>query len=301
MDTKQIMYFMEVAEKGSYSTAAKSLSVSQPTLSIAVQKLEEELKFHLFTYEQRKVHLTNNGHVFYKYAQDYINAYNRIVDASSNIRQGVIGSVTIIAAPLMSKFYLGDLLSQYHEFYPEVELNVCSRNTLYDSIEMLNRNEADFCLHSLPLTDTIQTDYIPVIKQKMVLGVHESHPLAKRRKVAFPELANEVFLDTTYDYNLHRQFMQNCEKAHFTPKIAMRSNDMDFLASLVERNWGVFMMPRPLWKVFNYPNVRLLDITDADVDWDLGLIYRKDVPMSNACQSFLTLSSSFFKKNKEKG
>lgn len=54
MDIKQIIYFIEVADKESYSTAAKALSVSQPTLSVAIQKLEKELGLTLFYYNLRK-------------------------------------------------------------------------------------------------------------------------------------------------------------------------------------------------------------------------------------------------------
>jgi len=297
MDIKQIIYFVEVADRGSYSAAAKSLSVTQPTLSIAVQKLEEKLNFSLFAYNQKNLTLTNNGRVFYKYAKEYIDAYNHMVDVSQNIGQGVIGNITIITTPLLCKLYMGDFLSQYHELYPDVSLDVCTRNALYDSIEMINRQEADFCLRSLPI-DEYTFSYVPIIKQKLMLGVHKSHRLASRAEVSFKELAEETFLDTSYDYNLHRQFMLNCEAAGFTPKIAMRSNDMDFLASLVEANWGVFLMPESLWKAFEYKNVRMLNIIDANIDWELGLIYKKDAPMSTACQMFLELSQKYFERKK---
>ena len=61
MDIKQIIYFIEVADKESYSTAAKALSVSQPTLSVAIQKLEKELGLTLFYYNLRKMNLTDEG------------------------------------------------------------------------------------------------------------------------------------------------------------------------------------------------------------------------------------------------
>ncbi len=293
MDTKQIMYFIEVADNGSFSAAAKALSVTQPTLSIAVQKLEEKLGFSLFTYNQKNLCLTNNGQTFYKYAKEFADAYNHMVDASVNIKQGVFGSITIVASPVIAKHYLTGLLTEYHGQYPEVELSICSRNALHDSFGMLDRQEADFSLCSLPV-DEAEYGYILVSRQQLVLGVHRTHPLAGSTSVLFADLKDEVFLDTSYDYNLHRQFLINCEKAGFAPRIAMRSNDMDFLASLVNRNWGIFMMPRLLWEASRYPDVRLLDITGAAVDWNLGLVYKKSSPVSNACQLFLDMSGRFF-------
>ena len=216
-----------------------------------------------------------------------------MVDASVNIKQGVFGSITIVASPVIAKHYLTGLLTEYHGQYPEVELSICSRNALHDSFGMLDRQEADFSLCSLPV-DEAEYGYILVSRQQLVLGVHRTHPLAGSTSVLFADLKDEVFLDTSYDYNLHRQFLINCEKAGFAPRIAMRSNDMDFLASLVNRNWGIFMMPRLLWEASRYPDVRLLDITGAAVDWNLGLVYKKSSPVSNACQLFLDMSGRFF-------
>ncbi len=292
MNTKQIKYFLEIVDWGSYSAAAKSLAVTQPTLSIAMQKLEEELGFSLFSYNQKNLCLTNNGHAFYQYAREYMDAYNHMVDASVNIRKGIVGTVTIIASPTIVRHYLGDMLCTYHERYPDVEINVCARNALYDSLEMLNRNEADFCLRSLPI-DTYQYAYRTLDRQTLVLGVHKSHPLAKKDTVDFADLQKETFLDTGYDYNLHRQFMRNCENAGFTPTISMRSNDMDFLASLVERKWGVFLLPRTLWEKQQLKNVKLLEVTGADVDWELGMVYLKEAPMSRACKALLDLSKEY--------
>ncbi len=293
MDTKQIIYFLEVANNGSFSGAAKALSVTQPTLSIAMQKLEEKLGFSLFTYNQKSLCLTNNGQTFYEYAKEFVNAYNHMIDASINIKQGVFGSVTIVAAPMIVKYYLSDVLTKYHLAYPQVELSIRSRNALQDSFDLLDRQEVDFSLRSLPV-DEAEYGYVRVSRQKLVLGVHKSHVLANRTSVSFMELKDEMFLDTSYDYNLHRQFLINCEKAGFAPKIAMRSNDMDFLASLVNRNWGIFMMPRQLWEASNYSDVRLLEITDAAVDWELGLVYKKDLPISNACRFFVNMVRDSF-------
>ena len=64
MDIKQIIYFIEVADKESYSIAAKALSISQPTLSVAIQKLEKELGLTLFYYNLRKMNLTDEGKLF---------------------------------------------------------------------------------------------------------------------------------------------------------------------------------------------------------------------------------------------
>ena len=65
MDIKQISYFVEVVNHGSYSLAAKKLKISQPALSTSIKKLEEELEARLFFYSNKKLFLTDIGREFY--------------------------------------------------------------------------------------------------------------------------------------------------------------------------------------------------------------------------------------------
>lgn len=294
LDVKQIIYFVEVADRESLSAAAKSLSITQPTLSVSIQKLEREFGLNLFYYNSKKMNLTNEGKLFYSYAREFLRAYNRMIESSWSISKEIIGSVSIVAAPVLSKLYLGELLSIYHQKYPGVSIHVeskCGTNGL----ELLDSQEADFAMKMLPI-DESRYDVIPMVQQKLRLGVHKSHRFAKRESVSFRELNNETFLTVSDDYSLYRQFMKNCEAAGFTPNIALSSTDCDFLASLVSRNWGVFLMGQPLWDSVDNRNIRLLNVTDADVTWDLALVSKKDRMMTNASVALVELAREYFRK-----
>ena len=292
VDIKQIIYFVEIADREGYSAAAKSLNVSQPTLSVAIQKLEKEFGLNLFYYNAKKMNLTSEGKLFYSYARDFLAAYNRMVEGSWSISREIIGNVSIVAAPVLSKVYLGELLSIYHEKYPGVTIHVESKCGT-SGLELLESQDADFAMKMMPI-DESKYDIIPMVNQNLKLGVHKSHRRASRRSVSFQELSNETFLTVSDDYSLYRQFMKNCENAGFTPNVALSSTDCDFLASLVSRNWGVFLMGQPIWDSVDNKNIRLLDVTDADVTWDLGLVSKKGRVMSNASVAFAELAREYF-------
>lgn len=292
MDIKQIIYFIEVADKESYSTAAKALSVSQPTLSVAIQKLEKELGLTLFYYNLRKMNLTDEGKLFYSYARDYLSAYNRMIERSRSISKEIIGSITIVAAPVLSKMYLGELLALYHRKYPGVVIHVEGKGST-TGLELLDSQNADFAMKMMPI-DGDTYDIIPMVRQKLRLGVFKNHRLAGRTSVSFKKLSNESFLTLSDDYSLHRQFMKNCSDAGFTPNVVLFGTDCDFLASLVGQNWGVFLTGQSIWDSVDTRNIHLLDITDADVTWDLVLASKKGKLMSNAALAFAELAREYF-------
>ena len=80
MDIKQISYFLAVAREKSFSKAAENLTVSQPTLSVAVKKLEEELGVQLFYSFNREQRLTDEGLRLMKGAKQIMEAYQQTVE-----------------------------------------------------------------------------------------------------------------------------------------------------------------------------------------------------------------------------
>ncbi len=293
MDIKQVTYFVVVAEQGNLSTASKTLSVTQPTLTVALQKLESEFGVKLLYYSSRKMRLTNEGKQFYKYATEFIRSYNRLMESTWNINKEVTGTVTVAAAPIMSRIYLGDLINSFHEKYPSVSIRIEGKWGA-DGLDRLESQNVDFALKKLPVDET-KYDTIPVANQELRLGVHKDHPLAKRRKVSFHELSGETFLTLSDNYSLHKQFLKNCERAGFTPRIGLSSSDCDFLANMVSRNWGIFMTAQPIWDAVDCRNIRLLDVYDADVSWNLVLVSKKDHVMSNAGIAFAQLAEQVFR------
>ena len=84
MDIHQLYYFVQVAECGSYSVAAQKLFVSQPALSKAVKRLEEELGFTVFYTYQKKQWLTDAGQVFYEKAIHLLKEYNDLLEITND-------------------------------------------------------------------------------------------------------------------------------------------------------------------------------------------------------------------------
>lgn len=118
MDIKQLNYFMAVAQAGSFSKAAENLTVSQPTLSVAVKKLEEELGVRLFYSFNREQRLTDEGLRLMNGARRLMDVYQQTVEDVRVMDHNTEGSFTLGLSPLFGACFFGDLLPALPQLTP---------------------------------------------------------------------------------------------------------------------------------------------------------------------------------------
>ena len=124
MDIKQISYFLAVAREKSFSKAAENLTVSQPTLSVAVKKLEEELGVQLFYSFNREQRLTDEGLRLMKGAKQIMEAYQQTVEGVQVMDHNTEGSFTLGLSPLFGACFFGDLLPGFSASYPNIHIEI---------------------------------------------------------------------------------------------------------------------------------------------------------------------------------
>ena len=202
MRLEHIQYFVEVANVGSISLAAKNLYISQQGVSNALHQLEQEVGFPLFTRQKRGVELTRNGKKFYAYAVDFLDEYAKMVAFSENtaFQYGNLSKeISLMATPLIISFlsaliynekqpyrhlprlklYEGDLAKimsslmnaniQLGVFFIQKELFLRFRDNAPPEIELLELFEDEVCgvvaaNSPLALEKTIEYNAVPVLK-----------------------------------------------------------------------------------------------------------------------------------------
>lgn len=170
MDIKQLYYFTAVAQAGSYSKAAESLAVSQPTLSVTVKKLEEELGVQLFYAFNREQHLTDEGLRLWTKAKQILDLYQETLDDMKTTNKNSSGKFTLGLSPLFGACFFGDLIPNFSMEYPNIEIkmiNVCcvpmsDSMKYWDIVLAWNKDKympkacalfLDYCKHHLPPDD----------------------------------------------------------------------------------------------------------------------------------------------------
>lgn len=285
MDIKQISYFMAVAQEGSFSRAAEKLEVSQPTLSMAVKKLEEELGAELFYSFNRRQNLTDEGLRLKEGAAKLLEVYQETIENIKLSDYVGSGAVTLGLSPLFGACFFGDLIPSFSAAYPNIKINMIEDGANKID-ELVEKGEVDLAV-TLNTERTASFASCHFSTQRNVALLHKKHPLANAKSITVADLKEDSFAIFNQDFILNRQIMSACHAAGFRPKIALLSSQWDFMVELVSRNRAVSILPKPVLDKHPDPNVVCVPLMDSMKYWDIVLAWNKQKYMSKSCRLFL--------------
>ena len=285
MDIKQISYFMAVAQEGSFSRAAEKLEVSQPTLSMAVKKLEEELGAELFYSFNRRQNLTDEGLRLKEGAARLLEVYQETIENVKLSDYVGSGAVTLGLSPLFGACFFGDLIPSFSAAYPNIKINMLEDGANKID-ELVEKGEVDLAV-TLNTERTASFASCHFSTQRNVALLHKKHPLANAKSITVADLKEDSFAIFNQDFILNRQIMSACHAAGFRPKIALLSSQWDFMVELVSRNRAVSILPKPVLDKHPNPNVVCVPLMDSMKYWDIVLAWNKQKYMSKSCRLFL--------------
>lgn len=242
MELRQLRYFVILADTRNFHRAAERLHISQPPLTVAIRKLEEELGAPLFLRGPRGVTLTPAGRASLDIARAMLAQADRFREAvkegaagaRGQLRIGFIGSATFDLLPR--------IIPEYRRLYPMVEL-VLEESTSVDIARKLTMGELDVGLVRLPLLEMAAIDTMAVDQDEMHAALPESSLLAGAGTVPLAALANEPFILQSAISVLHSTTLTACHEAGFVPLVAQQAAQLSAVLALVRSGLGVALVP----------------------------------------------------------
>lgn len=184
-DLELYRIFTVVANVGSFSQAAEILFITQPAVSQAIRRLEEQLGTHLFIRGRRGVSLTAEGHLLYQHASAAIQLLNAGEQKLHRVQNLETGQLKIGAADTTTKELLLPYISTFHQLYPGIQLTFTNRTSL-QLIECLKAGQLDLVIVNLPIDDE-------ALATRPILTVHDIFVAGP----AFPELKGKALTPQT--------------------------------------------------------------------------------------------------------
>ena len=288
MDLAQMEIFLRVAEEKSFSRAAEKLLRTQPAISIAMKRLEEELGEPLFDRSSRAGTLTEAGKILHSYAQRMVNLRDEARSTISELRGMNRGRLSIGANESTSLYVLPPVLVEYRRLYPEIKIEVYRNLSERIPGEVLERN-LDFGFLSFdPLHPALQS--MEVYRDELAFVVHPLHRLAKRESVTVKELGAEQFVahnvKTPSRARIFELFAQ-----HRTPlNISIELATLETIKDFVRRDAGVAIIPRMVVRD-DVRAGRLIEVAvkGMKIEKTLRIVFRREQSLSHAARAFLDL------------
>ncbi|UOE93085.1 LysR family transcriptional regulator [Alkalihalobacillus sp. LMS39] len=288
MEMKDLRYFVEVANYGSFTKAAQQTYLSQPALSKSVQKLERELNVELFERSTRKLKLTDAGDIVYKQSLHILNATNELTTLLDDLMNLPTGKIKIGIPPLIGTLFFPTIATKFGTLYPNVSLELVELGA--KRIERLvEEGQVDVGIVVLPI-DKKKFDIVPFIKEEFMLFVHPNHTLANESTVQLQQLADERFILFNREFTLHSFLIEQCQLAGFTPTIAYESSQWDLITELVIAQLGITLLPKLIYEKMDKEAISMIPLHSPPM-WELAIITKKDTYRSYAVrklQQFLT-------------
>ena len=238
MDIKNLNTFINVAELGSFSKAGDRLGYSQPTVSVQIRQLEEELGAQLFDRVGHVVRLTERGREVLKSAQQILRISQEMAqDGQEQLTTIRLATADSLCIPLLHREF-----SALRQQYPNIRLNLTAAGT-GDLFRLLDHNEVDLVCtldHHI-----YNTNYVIAAEEQV--GVHfavaATHPLAKKNRLTREDLLHQDFLLTEQGMSYRRLLDEWMAKDSLQIQPVLEAGSADLLCLLVEQGAGLSFLP----------------------------------------------------------
>nr|WP_047167500.1 LysR substrate-binding domain-containing protein [Sphingomonas sp. Y57] len=270
MELRSLQYFVTLAETSNFHRAAERLHISQPPLSVAIRKLEQELGAPLFDRNPRGVTLTAAGQAALEPARIALAHAEQIRQA---VKQGVSGERGRLAIGFVGSAtfdLLPRLIEPFRRLYPAVELVLNEGN----SAEIQSDVEAgslDLGLVRLPLQKKARLTTRMVERDHMVVALPSSNPLARKRRLDLKQLAEQPFVVYSEISVLRATTVAACQNAGFVAHIVQEAAQLQTILSLVQSGIGIALVPAKAQR-FTPDRVVLVPLAQL-INIELGAIY----------------------------
>ena len=192
MNMRDLQYLVSVADYRHFSKAANACFVSQPTLSMQLRKLEDQLGVQLFERNNRRVLITDVGEEIVKRARAILRDANEMIQFAKSVQDPLAGELRIGVIPTLGPYLLPKIIPHITRGYPKLKLLIVEEKTA-TIIDRLRDGKLDTALLATPV-ECDDLEFKQLFSEPFYLAVPKSHPLAKRKSVRQKDLHNQNVL-----------------------------------------------------------------------------------------------------------
>lgn len=293
MDILHLTYFIEVAKQGSFTRAAHTLHVSQPSISKMVRNLENELGVVLIDRAGRKLKLTDAGQALYEHGIKIVASLDNAaadLDALIGCRKG---QIRIGIPPMVETSFFAIAIGEFKKKYPDIIIDLIEVGS--KAVEtMVAEGQLEIGVVVLPVKNKANFSLFAFVKDPIQLIVHPEHRLAARDIAHITDLADELVVMYRKDFALHDHITEKCREYGFTPRVLCESSQWDFMVEIVAAKLGVALLPKRVCDKLAGNAVKALPLAEEIRPWHLAVIWKKDTYLSYAAREWLRYTACLF-------
>lgn len=290
MELLQLKYFQTVAYTEHISNAAKQLNIAQPSLSLTIKRLEDELGTTLFERKGRNIQLSSSGKILLKHVN---RIFTEIENAQMEIQSEEHQISNTIKISISNPRFLTGLISGYINHFPESKIiqAIGIKSEIFTSIK---KGDIDLGIAGHPIQDE-EIESCVLVNEDIVLVLPSNHRLTGKTKISLSHVADESFITLANNVEYSDFTTLLCEKAGFIPNIAFEV-DSNLLVEIIKLDQGVALLPISVCRTMGLNYIR---VTDDSATYPVGLSWKRNKMLSSSVRNFRDFIISYYKENYE--
>ena len=291
MDIREIRYFVEVAKEKNITRAAKNLYLSQPALSRALKKVEDEYNVKLFSTMDRRTVLTEKGQEVFELSLELLAKYNSIIDVLQRDEKIPRGQISLSMPLINSQTQFMQMFLEFFEKYPGIRLNVYEKGDI-ETEEAVFEGEVDIGV-VMKTSSRGRFDELVILKSEVAVLANEEKPYADKGFIHPVDLKDDVLFLQSDDYAFFNEVSTMFRKDNVTPNIGFTSARRELLVSLAQRCKGTVIMPLMILQTEAVEQMRMIPFYEP-FPCGLKIIKRKNRELSPAAEILVEEIASYF-------
>lgn len=287
MHLETLKVFCDVVETGSFSKAAARNFITQSAVSQQLRMLERKYDRQLLNRGRQVVSVTEAGQLFYEGAKEILAAYSSLeqnLQAASGVVSGTVRVATIYSVGLHNlPFYIKTFIKQYPQ--AKIDLTYRRTNEVYASC---SAGAVDLGIVAYP-TRHSQLKVVPLAEERMMLICNAEHPLAKARQVKLERLNKLDFIAFERDIPTRKALDRIFKEHHLRVNYVMEFDNIETIKRSVEAGAGVSIVPESTVTQEVRAGTLVARRFTEPFSRPVGIIYKKQRPLSLAAQKFIEL------------
>lgn len=297
MNFKDLEYFQRLVREKSFTKVANAFHVSQPTITYAVKRLEDELGAELVYRDQshKQLIITQSGLILSRHISNILKEITIAVTEIDRLKEETLD---FGLPPIIGNFYFPKLSSYLfkNNLMQHIHLVDGGSRDLYG---LLRRGKIDLALlgSTQPIRDDELTSEL-LIEKRFMIAVSPNHPLANRKEVAFSELKDEPFVLLNEHYVHPTAFKKMAQQAHFEPQIIYQNSNLNILKGMIREQIGIGFLAE--LAVSPDDHLVMIPITDEpQPTFMISLVQREQILDSTICGQLIDLIRDFSQQREQ--
>ena len=281
---RQLRLFLALAQTESVTKAARMMHITQPTASMQLKDMTENIGSPLFEVISKRIHLTALGKEFEKTARETIDRWETFEQYVTQMK-GLTKGRLRVAVVSTAKYFIPKLLGSFCSKYPEVDisLEILNRDGV---IKRLEDNSDDLYVMSRPPLHIDLEDQI-LMPNPLCMIAYKNHPLANKKNLRLQDLKYERFILREVGSGTRMSVDMHFKQKKFTPSLLLELGNNEAIKKAVASHLGVAVISIHALDQFDYDHeISVLKLQDFPIDSQWHLVYLKGKQLSPIAKAF---------------